>query len=123
MTTTRTKAAALRRAALALSLLAPAACETGYVIIAPDVGAATKPLGPTEGSASSHLGVPWPVWAPVFCFIPYGWDDRAPTAYREAVAGVPGATALADVTIQEDWIWWAVGTSRKLTVRGQAVKP
>jgi len=121
--TTRMKAAALRRAALAASLLALTACETAYVTIAPDVGGATTRLGPAEGFASSHLGIPWPVWAPVLCFIPYGWDDRAPMAYGAAVASVPDATAIADVTIQEDWIWWAVATSRKLTVRGLAVKP
>jgi hypothetical protein len=113
----------LKFAALALPLLGMTACATDYVIVAPDVGAATKRLAPAEGSASSHLALAYPPWLPFLCFVPWGWDDRAPTAYGAAVAAVPGATALGEVTIQEDWNWWLLGTSRTLTVRGLAVKP
>jgi hypothetical protein len=107
-------------AAIAAALIALPGCETDYVTIAPDVGAATKRLGPAEGSASSHLALAYPV---ELCFIPWGWDARAQAAYGTAVAAVPGATALGDVSIEEDWTWWLLGTSRRLTVRGQAVKP
>jgi hypothetical protein len=108
------------RAAVALLPLALAACESDYVTIAPDVGALTTRLGPAEGDAWSNLALAYPPYA---TFVPWGWDARAQIAYGSAVAQVPGATALRDVSIQEDWVWWAIGTSRKLTVRGQAVKP
>jgi hypothetical protein len=115
-------ARALRPAVVALAALGLAACETDYVTIAPDVGKATTRLGPTEGSATSSLAIVYPPWFPVLCFIPWGWDQRAQTAYGKAVASVPGATSVSDVTIQEDWTWWLLATSRKLTVRGEAVK-
>jgi hypothetical protein len=37
------------------------------------------------------------------------------------VASVPGATALIDVTMQEDWYWWFIGTARCVTVKGEAI--
>ncbi len=114
---------AFRAAAAIAALLALAACESEYVTVAPDVGAAAQRVGPAEGSATSNLAIGYPPWLPFLCCIPWGWDDRARTAYGTAVAGAPGATALANVTIEEDWYWWLVATSRRLTVRGDAVKP
>jgi hypothetical protein len=121
--TTSVQYAAMRRptrfAAVALVAVALAACESPYVTIAPDVGADATRLASSEGTATSHLLLAYFIYAP---FVPWRWDERQQTAYGTAVTGVPGATALENVTIQENWYYWVIGTSRRLTVRGDAVK-
>ena len=108
-----------RAAAVAFLAGSLAACESPYVTIAPDVGADATRLASSEGTATSHLLLAYFIYAP---FVPWGWDERQQTAYGSAVADVQGATALEHVTIEENWYYWVVGTSRRLTVRGDAVK-
>lgn len=111
---------ARRAAAVAVLPFALAACESNFTMVAPDVRGATTRTGPAEGSAYSNLALAYPPYA---CFLPWGWQDRAQLAYDRAVGSAPGATTLSDVTIAEDWTWWLLGTSRKLTIRGDGVKP
>ena len=58
----------------------------------------------------------------VAAFIPIGLADRVKTAKSNAIAKVPGATDLVDVTIQENWYYWVIGSSRCVTVSGEAIK-
>jgi hypothetical protein len=58
----------------------------------------------------------------VAAFIPIGLADRVQTAKANAIAKVPGATALINVTTQERWYYWLVGSSRCVTVTGEAIK-
>ncbi len=51
-----------------------------------------------------------------------GLNSRVERAYADAVASVPGATALVNVTMQENWYWWFLGTTRCVTVSGEAIK-
>jgi hypothetical protein len=51
-----------------------------------------------------------------------GLNSRIERAYANAVASVPGATGLVDVTLEESWAWWIVVTSRCTTVSGVAIK-
>ena len=51
-----------------------------------------------------------------------GINSRVENAYQNALASVPGATALVDVTMRENWQWWVIGTSRCVTVTGEAIK-
>ncbi len=51
-----------------------------------------------------------------------GLDSRIQRAYDRALASVPGATGLVDVTIEESWYWWLLGTSRNVTITGEAIK-
>ena len=53
---------------------------------------------------------------------PLGLNDRVQRAYDAAVANVSDATALVDVTVQENWFWWFIGTARCVTLTGEAVK-
>lgn len=55
-------------------------------------------------------------------FIPMGLNSRVERAYNNALDSVPGATALVDVTVKEDWMWWLIGTGRCVTVTGEAIK-
>jgi hypothetical protein len=43
-------------------------------------------------------------------------------AYQRALASVPGSKALINVTMQEDWYWWVIGTARCVTIRGEAIR-
>lgn len=51
-----------------------------------------------------------------------GLNSRSGKAYDNAVASVPGATGLMNVTYQEDWFWWILGTGRTVTITGDAIK-
>jgi len=51
-----------------------------------------------------------------------GINSRAEKAYSDAVSKAPNATALTNVTIQENWYWWLIGTARCVTVTGEAIK-
>ena len=69
-------------------------------------------LGRVEGSAAGHL------WG----LIPIGENSRTTRAYAAALAQAPGATALMDVTLEERWYWYYLGTMRIVTISGEAVK-
>jgi hypothetical protein len=51
-----------------------------------------------------------------------GLNTRFHRAYDNAVASVPGATGLVDVTIEESWFWWVIGTARAVTITGEAIR-
>ena len=58
----------------------------------------------------------------VLAFIPIGLSERVETAKAKAIAKVPGATDLVDVSISERWYYWLIGSSRCVTVSGEAIK-
>jgi hypothetical protein len=93
------------------------ACASGYTTVAPTPPPKFTRLGPATGSACGSLGV----LATAYNFVPMGVNGRVANAYKNAVASVPGATALIDVTMQEDWYWWFIGTARCVTVKGEAI--
>lgn len=75
-------------------------------------------LGSTSGDACGVLLLgDW-----FAAFIPIGLVDRVQTAKLNAIAKVPGATDLINVTIQERWYYWLIGSSRCVTVSGEAIK-
>ena len=75
-------------------------------------------LGRVEGSAGGALGCV----ATAYYFIPMGLNSRTERAYKSALVKAPGATALTDVSIQENWFWFVLGTWRQVTITGEAVK-
>jgi len=93
-------------------------CASGFTKVAPTPPQSYQKLGQTTGSACGSLGV----LATAYYAIPMGINSRVERAYADALAKVPGATGLIDVTMQEDWNWWLVGTARCVTVTGEAVK-
>ena len=103
---------------LAASAFALGGCASGFTNVAPAVAASAQRLGPAKGSAcGSMLAV-----ATAYYFIPAGTNTRVERAYQAALASVPGATQLVDVTVQENWTWWVLGTMRCITISGEAVK-
>jgi hypothetical protein len=108
----------LRLAALVLVGAVVAGCASEYVKVAPKPPDQYTRLGPAKGSACGALGFVIN-WA---SFVPMGLNSRIERAYANAVASVPGATGLVDVTLEESWAWWIVVTSRCTTVSGVAIK-
>ncbi len=103
---------------LAAACVVLGACVSGFTMVAPAPPQQFSRLGPATGTACGSLGV----LATAYNFVPMGLDGRMERAYQAAVASVPGATALIDVTAQEDWTWWLIGTMRCLTISGEAIK-
>lgn len=93
-------------------------CSSHNVTIAPQQPKKYEVLGKAEGSASGSLGV----LSTGYYFIPMGLNSRVERAYENALKSVPGATGLINVTYQEDWLWWIVGTNRAVTIKGDAIR-
>ena len=51
-----------------------------------------------------------------------GLNGRVESAYQRALESMPGATALLNVTVSEDWSWWVIGTARCTTLSGDAIQ-
>lgn len=101
-----------------VALLLVAGCASEMVTVAPLPAVNAKPLAKVEGSAAGMLGVA----ATAYYFLPFGLNSRVQRAYDNALAQAPGASGLVDVTIQEDWFWLGIGTLRKVSIQGEAVK-
>ena len=94
-----------------------AACASPVTMIAPRPPEHYQRLGPAEGRACGTLLL-------IFAFLefmPARINSRVERAYDAAVASVPGATALVDVTLQERWSW-VFGTMICTTISGVAIK-
>ena len=97
---------------LGLLCLFLAGCASTPAIIVEKPTANAQSLGRVKATASgSVLGI-----------FPILENSRTERAYAAALAQAPGATALRDVTIQENWYWFYIGTMRSVTVEGEAVK-
>lgn len=75
-------------------------------------------LGKVSATADGSLGI----ISTGYYFIPMGLNSRVNRAYERALEQAPGATALIDVTYNESWYWWVIGTARKVTINGEAIK-
>lgn len=94
------------------------ACVSTSTNVAPMPPKEFQRLGQAKGAACGSLGIV----ATAYYFVPMALNSRVETAYGNAVASVPGATALVDVTVKEDWYWWVIGEARCVTVTGEAIK-
>jgi len=104
--------------AISSTLILLSGCSSHNVAIAPAEPEKYEVLGKAEGKGSGSLGI----LATAYNFIPMGLNSRTERAYENALKSVPGATGLINVTYQEDWLWWLVGTSRNVTITGDAIK-
>jgi len=102
----------------AITLFLLAGCSTSQVKIEQAPPAKYQTLGKAEGSGTGSLGL----LATAYNFIPMGLNSRSERAYANAVESVTGATGLMNVTYQEDWFWWVIGTGRTVTITGDAIK-
>lgn len=75
-------------------------------------------LGKVTGEGTGSIGV----ISTAYYVIPMGLNSRIERAYINALSKAPGATSLIDITYQESWYWWIIGTARKVTISGEAIK-
>lgn len=93
-------------------------CSSTYTMISATPPNHYEVLGVTEGSATGSLGIV----STAYYAIPMGLNSRTERAYARAIAKVPEATGLIDVSYDEAWAWWLVGTARTVTIKGTAIK-
>lgn len=94
------------------------ACSSGFTTIAPLPPEKYEIIGPTQGESVGSLGL----LGTAYYFIPMGLNSRVNSAYENALTNAPGSTGLIDVTIEESWFWWVIGTARTVTISGVAIK-
>jgi hypothetical protein len=93
-------------------------CISAPVLVSPAVPTDVQSMGCVTGKAAGALGI---VDTTVY-FFSFDMNSRWERAYADALAKAPGATALRDVTIREDWYWLILVTLRVVTIRGEAVR-
>lgn len=93
-------------------------CSSSYTMVAPTPPENYEVIGKTQGSATGSLGIV----STAYYAIPMGLNSRTERAYARALSNAPGATGLIDVTYDESWAWWLIGTARTVTVQGTAIK-
>jgi hypothetical protein len=93
-------------------------CESGFVKVAPQPPEKYERLGPASGTGCGTLFID----GTAYNFIPVLLNERVERAYAKALESVPGATALINVTMSEDWFWWVVGSTKCVTISGEAIK-
>lgn len=98
-------------AALIFIVLITGCTSTGTVIVRNPPANPTK-LGRVEGTATGAVCGLFPIAA----------NSRTERAYAAALAKAPGATALMDVTLRENWYAFYLGTLQVVTISGEAVK-
>ena len=96
--------------ALLIGLMSGCSSVGTMVVVKPPAN--PQKLGRVEGHARGAL----------LGLIPIRENSRTERAYRDALAQAPGAKALMDVTIHENWYWYYLGTIRCVTITGEAVK-
>jgi hypothetical protein len=95
-----------------------AGCASSFTNIAPRPPEKFEKLGRAEGTACGTMLIDGTMWN----FIPAMLNSRVERAYQKAVESVPGSTALVDVTMKEYWICWYIGTTRCVTISGEAIR-
>jgi len=93
-------------------------CSSHQVMIEKAPPAKYEKIGVAKGEGTGSLGLA----ATAYYFIPMGLNSRSERAYDNALQSVPGATSLINITYQEDWFWWILGTGRTVTITGDAIK-
>jgi len=115
----RAASSPLSRGAVPALCLALAGCASPAYTVSPLPPAKYELLGKAEGKGCGQLGI----LGTAYYAIPMGgFNDRVDTAYKAALASVPGATGLINVSVSEDWAWVFIATQRCTTVRGDAIK-
>jgi len=95
-----------------------AGCASGFTTVSPKPPQQYSRLGEATGSACGTL-----LLGPQFLnFIPIRLNSRVERAYQDAINSVPGATSLINVTMKENWFEWGIGSSRCVTISGEAIK-
>ncbi len=93
-------------------------CSSGFQTVMPNPPEKFETVGNADGSGTGTLWID----GTAYNFIPIALNGRVERAYQDAVESVPGATMLTDVTYQESWFWFILGTARTVSITGKGIK-
>ncbi|HMY66524.1 MAG TPA: hypothetical protein PL163_07730 [Leptospiraceae bacterium] len=93
-------------------------CSSGEVLIQKKLTGSEQILGKAKGEGCGSM---W-IISTAYNFIPIGLNGRIQTAYDNALNSVSGAKGLINISIEETWTWYVLGTARCTTITGDAVK-
>ena len=93
-------------------------CSSGFTAIGKRPPENFQRLGKTTGEACGTLII----GPTAYNAIPLGLNSRTQTAYQNALDNVPGSTSLIDITLEEKWVWWIIGSTRCVKISGEAIK-
>ena len=93
-------------------------CSSRFTNIAPAPPKKFEKLGHVSGTASGSLLID----GSHANFIPIVLNSRVARAYNNAIESIPGTTGLVDVTMEENWFWWIIGSTRSVTITGEAIR-
>lgn len=93
------------------------ACSSGEVTIQPPLNGTEKVLGKAKGEGCGSMFL----LSTAYNFIPIGLNSRIQNAYDEALKSVPGAKGLINISVEEKWTWYLLGTSRCTIIQGDAI--
>lgn len=110
---------------LMIACMTATGCASAYKTVLPRPPDHYQKLGEARGNACGSMMILAP-----YNFIPvaelpfFGGDlnKRVENAYQNAIDSVPGATALLNVTMQENWFWWVLGSTKCVTITGEAIR-
>ena len=101
-----------------ISTLFLSGCASKFEMVSPEPPPKYEKLGQVSGSATGSLGLV----STAYYVFPMALNSRIARAHETALSKAPGATALIDVTYEESWFWWIIGTARTVTISGEAIK-
>lgn len=100
------------------SVLLLSGCASGFTNLAPRPPEQYEKLGKVEGTGCGTMLL----LSTAYNFIPVMLNERVENAHAEALGKAPGATKLVNVTYREFWYWWVIGTTRCVTISGEAIR-
>jgi len=103
---------------LVISLVALTSCASTFTSVLPKPPEKFEKIGSASGTACGSMLID----GTAYNFIPLLLNDRVERAYKNALESVPGASALVNVTLQENWFWWVIGSTKCVTITGEAIR-
>ena len=106
----------LRTIILLTCIVSITGCSSGFKTISPNLAKHPhniETLGHVTGHACGSI---------LFDLIPISENSRVENAYNNALSKRPGATGIINTTLDENWFWWYLGTTRCVTIEGEAIK-
>jgi len=93
-------------------------CTSGLILVGKSPPENYQKLGQAKGEACGSMLID----GTAYNFIPILLNSRVERAYKRALESVPGSVSLIDVKLEEYWFWWVIGSTRCVTITGEAVK-
>ncbi len=110
---------------LMIAFMAATGCASPYRTALPTPPDHYQKLGEAKGKACGSMMILAPYYFIPVVELPFfggNLNKRVENAYQNAIDSVPGATALLNVTMQENWFWWVLGSTKCVTITGEAIR-